>query len=221
MKTPNAEELFDLTHTLAAPLLSATPFPYTVLTGLGSFLRALGESLPKEEYEEVREGVWIARGVSVAPTAQIEGPTVVGKGAQIRAGAYLRGSVLVGENAVVGNSCELKNAVLFDCAQVPHFNYVGDSILGYRAHLGAGVILSNVRLDKRTVSIKTEDGRLDTGLKKFGALVGDYSEIGSKSVLNPGSLVGRRALVYPLSSVIGVVNEDTVYPSNAKWRGSV
>ncbi|MCC8059495.1 MAG: UDP-N-acetylglucosamine pyrophosphorylase [Clostridiales bacterium] len=208
MKT---KELFDLEHTMAKPLLEECEYPWEALAGIGEFVQTLGGTLPEDEYESPSENVWIHHTAKVAPTASITGPAVIGPGAEIRHGAFIRGKALVGANAVVGNSTELKNVILFDNVQVPHYNYVGDSILGFRAHLGAGAITSNVRSDKKLVKIHASDGDIETGIKKVGAMVGDRVEVGCGSVLNPGAVVGRDTNIYPLSSVRGSVDAGSIY----------
>ncbi len=204
-------KLFDFSQTLAAALFDGIAYPWEALGKIKDFLIALGESLPKEEYEQRGDGIWIARSAKVAPTASISGPVIIGKDAEIRHCAFIRGSALVGEGAVVGNSTELKNVVLFNKVQVPHYNYVGDSILGFRSHMGAGSITSNVKSDKTLVCVHTEEGSLETGLKKFGAILGDCVEVGCGSVLNPGTVVGRNSNIYPLSMVRGYVAENSIY----------
>ena len=171
----------------------------------------LGASLSEEEYEKQGENIWIARSAKVAPTASITGPAIIGKNAEIRHCAFIRGNALVGEGAVVGNSTELKNVILFNKVQVPHYNYVGDSILGFKAHMGAGSITSNVKSDKLLVKVHTPEGDIETGIKKFGAMIGDEVEVGCGSVLNPGTVIGRNSNIYPLSSVRGVVASDSIY----------
>jgi NDP-sugar pyrophosphorylase family protein len=199
-------DLFSVSHTLAKPLLESKTYPWEVLPLIGSFLKELGPTLPESEYDHPAEFVWIARTAKVAPTASITGPCIICDSAEIRHCAFIRGNALVGANAVVGNSTELKNVILFDNVQVPHYNYVGDSILGYKAHMGAGSITSNVKSDKTLVVVKT-------GLKKFGAMLGDYVEVGCNSVLNPGTVVGRNTNIYPLSSVRGVIPANSIYKS--------
>lgn len=203
-------ELFDLSHTLAAPLLERFRYPWEVLPGIGIFIRTLGSTLPSDEYDHPDEFVWIAKSASIASGASITGPCIIGSDTEVRHGAFIRGNALVGRNAVVGNSVELKNVILFDEVQTPHYNYVGDSILGYLSHMGAGSITSNVKSDHSTVVVKDGATELPTGLKKFGAMLGDYVEIGCNSVLNPGTVIGRRTSVYPLSSVRGVVPPDCI-----------
>ena len=203
----------DLTHTLAAPLLAQTEYPWQALAGLKEFIRALGPTLPAEEYDCIGEDVYVAKTATVAPTAFIGGPCIISDGAEIRHGAFIRGSAIVGAGAVVGNSVELKNCVLFDGVQVPHFNYVGDSILGYKSHMGAGAVTSNVKSDKTPVSILFGAERVLTGRKKLGALLSDFVEVGCNSVLNPGTVIGTHSNVYPLSSVRGYVPENSIYKS--------
>lgn len=213
MLTIKTAELYDLSHTLAAPLLGECEYPWQALPRIKDFILSVGSTLPADEYDNPEEGVWIAKSARLAKTATVSGPCIIGKDTELRTGAFIRGSVIVGEGCVVGNSCELKNAILFDCVQVPHFNYVGDSILGYRSHTGAGAITSNVKSDKTLVRVKTEDGFIETGLKKFGAMLGDFVEVGCNSVLNPGTVIGRNTNVYPLSSVRGTVPPDHIYKS--------
>ena len=215
MLTVKTAELFDLEHSLAAPLLSKFEYPWEALEEIKDFTLSLGKTLPTDEYDNPAEGVWIAKSATVAPTATVNGPCIIGKNTEARPGAYIRGSVIVGEGGVVGNSCELKNAILFDCVQVPHFNYIGDSILGYRSHTGAGAITSNVKSDKSLVCVMTDSGRVATGLKKFGAMLGDYVEVGCNSVMNPGTVIGRNTNIYPLSSVRGTVPPNSIYKGEA------
>ncbi|MBR5509611.1 MAG: UDP-N-acetylglucosamine pyrophosphorylase [Lachnospiraceae bacterium] len=205
------QDLYDLNETIAAELFDGLTYPWEALPKIGEFIKKLGASLSEEEYEKKGEDVWIARTADVAPTAYIHGPAIIGKEAEVRHCAFIRGNALVGEGAVVGNSTELKNVVLFNKVQVPHYNYVGDSILGYKAHMGAGSITSNVKSDKKLVKVHTADGDIDTGMKKFGAMIGDYVEVGCGSILNPGTVVGRDSSIYPLSSVRGVVPEGSIY----------
>lgn len=205
------QDLFDLTHTLAAPLLSSRTYPWEVLPLIGSFLKELGPTLPEIEYDHPAEFVWIAKSAKVAPTASITGPCIICCEAEIRHCAFIRGNALVGQGATVGNSTELKNVILFDGVQVPHYNYVGDSILGYKAHMGAGSITSNVKSDKTLVVVKDGQQEIATGLKKFGAMLGDHVEVGCNSVLNPGTVIGRNTSVYPLSPVRGVIPADSIF----------
>lgn len=204
-------DLYDLNETIAAELFEGLVYPWEALPKIGDFIRKLGATLSEEEYEKVGEDVWIARDANVYPSAYIHGPAIIGKGAEVRHCAFIRGNALVGEGAVVGNSTELKNVVLFNKVQVPHYNYVGDSILGYRAHMGAGSITSNVKSDKKLVVVHTPEKEIETGIKKFGAMVGDNVEVGCGSILNPGTVVGRETNIYPLSSVRGVVPEHSIY----------
>lgn len=203
--------LFDLEHTQAKEYLAGFVYPWEALAGLKDFIRALGQGLDKTEYTEVSEEVWVHKSAVIAPTACILPPCIIGAGTQVRQGAFLRGSVLVGAGCVVGNSAELKNSVLFDGVQTPHYNYVGDSILGYKAHMGAGAVTSNVKADKTAVTVRCGEERVETGLKKLGAMLGDFAEIGCNSVLNPGTVIGRHSSVYPLSCVRGTVAENSIY----------
>ena len=209
--------LLDLKHTAAASLLESCQYPWEALPQIGGFIKQLGQSLPETEYDHPAEYVWIAKSATIAPTASITGPCIIGPETEVRHCAFIRGNALVGKGAVVGNSTELKNVILFDKVQVPHYNYVGDSILGYKSHMGAGAITSNVKSDKKTVVVKDGDERMETGLKKFGAILGDYVEVGCNSVLNPGSVIGRDSHIYPLSNVRGVVPANSIY----KHRGEV
>ena len=211
MKELEVKNLYTLTETLAAPLLSRVTYPWEALPEIGAFIMELGASLSEEEYEKQGENIWIARSAKVAPTAFITGPAIIGKDAEVRHCAFIRGNALVGEGAVVGNSTVLKNVILFNKVQVPHYNYVGDSILGFKAHMGAGSITSNVKSDKLLVKVHTPEGDIETGIKKFGAMIGDEVEVGCGSVLNPGTVIGRNSNIYPLSSVRGVVASDSIY----------
>lgn len=205
------KNLYDLNQTIAGKLFEAAEYPWQVLPLIGDFIKKLGASLDKSEYDEVAENVWIAKSAKVAPTAYINGPCIIGKDAEIRHCAFIRGNAIVGEGAVVGNSTELKNVVLFNKVQVPHYNYVGDSVLGYRAHMGAGSITSNVKSDKALVKVRCDGEVIETGLKKFGAMIGDNVEVGCGSVLNPGTVVGRESNIYPLLSVRGYVEAGSIY----------
>ncbi len=211
MEEIKIKNLFDLTKTLAGDYLSGFTYPWEALTGIEEMIVALGATLSQEEYEKRGENIWIARDAEIAPNACINGPVIIGKGAVVRHCAFIRGNALVGASAVVGNSTELKNVILFDKVQVPHYNYVGDSILGYQSHMGAGAITSNVKADKSLVVIHTEEKEIETGLKKMGAILGDHVEIGCGSVLNPGVIIGRDTNVYPLSMVRGVVGPGSIY----------
>ncbi len=207
------ERLFDLSHTLARPLFERFTYPWELLPEIKSFILALGPTLPGDEYEERGENIWIAKTAVVAPSASITGPCIIGPGTEVRHCAFIRGSALVGANAVVGNSTELKNVILFDNVQVPHYNYVGDSILGYKAHMGAGSITSNVKSDRTLVQIPDADERIVTGLKKLGAILGDGVEIGCNSVLNPGTIVCAGSSVYPLTAVRGIIPAASICKS--------
>ena len=212
MEQLKISELYsDLSKTLAKELLESKTYPWEVLPCISEFIVKLGNTLSEEEYEKMGENVWIAKSAKVAPTAYINGPAIIGKDAEVRHCAFIRGNALVGEGAVVGNSTELKNVILFDKVQVPHYNYVGDSILGYKSHMGAGSITSNVKSDKKLVVVKGKEARIETGLKKFGAMLGDEVEVGCGSVLNPGPVVGSHTNIYPLSSVRGVVPSHSIY----------
>lgn len=204
-------ELFDLDYTLAKPYLEQFTYPWEALEGIGKFVEDLGATLPPSEYSNPMKGIWIHKTAKVAPTAGIIAPVIIGAGAEIRHCAFIRGNVLIGAGAVVGNSTELKNVILFDNVQTPHYNYVGDSILGHKAHMGAGAITSNVKSDKSMVKVHAEDGDIETGRKKFGAMLGDHVEVGCSSVLNPGTVVGRNSNIYPMSSVRGCVAADSIY----------
>ena len=209
-KIPRIEELFDLAHTQAALLIEKSPSPEDALDGLESFIRELGGRLG-EEYYEAHAGVFISKSAAVEEGVCILPPAIIGHGTVLRHGAYLRGSVIVGDGAVIGNSTEVKNSIIFDGTQLPHYNYVGDSIVGYRAHLGAGATVSNLRLDKRSVIIRAEEERRDTGRRKLGALIGDRAEIGCGAVLCPGAVIGRGSTVYPLSLVRGVIGSGMIF----------
>ena len=218
MKDATISELYDLTQTIAAKIFEGKTYPWEVLPLIKDFILELGETLDPAEYEKRGENIWIAKDASIAPTASINGPCIIGKGAEIRQCAFIRGNAIVGEGAVVGNSTELKNVILFNKVQVPHYNYVGDSILGYKAHMGAGSITSNVKSDKKLVVVKDDKGnRIETGLKKFGAMIGDNVEVGCGSILNPGTVVGPDSNIYPLSSVREVIPAHSIY----KKRGEV
>lgn len=199
-----------LRHTAAGEYLLSFAEPWQALGGLSEFIRQLGAALPKDEYDRYGKDVWIHKDTVIYPTAFVKGPCIIGQGSQVRHSAFIRGSALIGRNCIVGNSTEIKNSILSDGVQVPHFNYVGDSILGYKAHLGAGAVISNVKSDKSDVRVVTGTHRLSTGLKKFGAIVGDKAEIGCGSVLCPGTLIGRGAVIYPLVRVRGSVEEDRI-----------
>lgn len=203
--------LYNLEETIAGKLFEGATYPWEVLPKISKFIVELGNQLSSEEYEKRGENVWVAKSAKIAPTAYINGPAIIGKESEIRHCAFIRGNAIVGEGAVVGNSTELKNVVLFNKVQVPHYNYVGDSILGYRAHMGAGSITSNVKSDKTLVVVKDGEDQIPTGLKKFGAMLGDCVEVGCNSVLNPGTVVGRNAQIYPTSCVRGVIRANSIY----------
>ncbi len=205
------KNLYDLKKTIAAQLFEGADYPWEVLGSISDFILKLGNSLDSERFEKRGEMIWVARSAKIAPTACLNGPLIVDEEAEIRHCAFIRGSAIVGKGAVVGNSTELKNVVIFDNVQVPHYNYVGDSILGYRSHMGAGSITSNVKSDKTLVSVKSGGEVNETGLKKFGAMLGDYVEVGCNSVLNPGTVIGRHTNIYPLSMVRGVVAPHSIY----------
>ncbi len=204
-------ELLDPEHTLAGAYLAQFEYPWQALDGIKDMILALGASLSEEEYEQVSPTVWVHKTAVVAPTAFLGAPCIIGPESEVRHCAFIRGSALVGRKCVVGNSVELKNVILFDNVQTPHYNYVGDSILGYKSHMGAGSITSNVKSDKTLVTVKAGEERIETGRKKFGAILGDGVEVGCNSVLNPGTVLGRGASVYPLSCVRGVVPEGCIY----------
>lgn len=207
----NTDLFSDLSATLAASLFEETEYPWEVLPRIKDFVLALGPTLDGSEYERVADQVWIHRSCKVYDTAVILGPTIIGAETEVRPSAFIRGSVLVGRNCVVGNSTELKNCILFDRVQVPHYNYVGDSVFGYRAHTGAGAICSNVKSDKTSVAVHGPEGELPTGLRKFGAILGDHVEVGCNSVLCPGTVIGQNSNVYPLSRVRGVIPAGHIY----------
>ena len=206
-------DLYDMTHSLAGNYLSGFDYPWQALSGIKQLILTLGPTLG-EDYTEINPTVWVHKTASVAPTAYLGAPCIIGAGTEVRHCAFVRGSALVGENCVVGNSVELKNVILFDNVQVPHYNYVGDSILGYMSHMGAGSITSNVKSDKKLVVVKNGEEKMETGLKKFGAMLGDFVEIGCNSVLNPGTVIGRHSNVYPTSCVRGMI------PENCIWKNS-
>lgn len=211
MTQATIKELYDLNETIAAELFDGLTYPWEALPQIGEFIVKLGESLPEELYEKRGENVWIAKSAKVFDSAYINGPAIIDENAEIRQCAFIRGNAIVGKGAVVGNSTELKNVVLFNKVQVPHYNYVGDSILGFKAHMGAGSITSNVKSDKTLVVVKAGEEKIETGLKKFGAMLGDNVEVGCNSVLNPGTVVGRCSNIYPTSCVRGVIPADHIY----------
>ena len=216
MENAKIKNLYNLDETIAKDIFEGCIYPWEVLPKIKEFIISLGENLDKNEYEKIGENVWIAKTAKVAPTAFINGPAIIGKNAEVRHCAFIRGCAIVGENAVVGNSTELKNVILFNNVQVPHYNYVGDSILGYKAHMGAGSITSNVKSDKKLVIVKDGKEEIETGLKKFGCMVGDNVEVGCGSILNPGSVIGRNTNIYPLSSVRGVIKPNSIYKKQSE-----
>lgn len=207
----NVNDLLDLSKTIAADIFEGKTYPWEILGELKDFIVKLGETLPEDEYDRIADDVWIAKDAKVFPSAYIAGPCIVDHGAEIRHCAFIRGSAIIGKSAVVGNSVEVKNSLLFDGVQTPHYNYVGDSVLGYKSHMGAGSITSNVKSDKSLVVVKFGDERVETQRKKFGAVLGDFVEVGCNSVLNPGTVLGRHSTVYPTSSVRGVVPENAIF----------
>ena len=212
----NAKNYFDYSRTIAAPLFDGIEYPWEVLPHLESFILALGPMLPADEFEQVSDNVWISRSAVVAPTASITGPCIVDSGAQIRHCAFIRGNVIVGKGTVVGNSCEVKNSLLFDEVEAPHFNYVGDSILGYKSHLGAGAITSNIKNDKKNVEVHFPLGSIKTNMRKLGAIVCDGVQVGCNCVLNPGTVIGKETRIYPLNSIRGWIDEKSIYKHEGK-----
>ena len=211
MNNVKITELYDLTHTIAADYLKQFTYPWEALKGIGELIISLGNQLNPDEYDNPAENVWIHKTAKVFPSAYIGAPCIIGANTEVRHCAFIRGSALVGDNCVVGNSVELKNVIIFDNVQTPHYNYVGDSILGYKSHMGAGSITSNVKSDKTNVVIKSNSETIETGIKKIGAMLGDYVEVGCNSVLNPGTVVGRNSNIYPTSCVRGVVPADSIW----------
>ena len=211
MDSIKIKSLFDLDHTILKSYLEEFDYPWEALDLLSTAIIILGNRLDLNEYKRLKENVWVHKTAKIYPSAYIDGPTVICEGAEIRHGAFIRGSAVIGKNAVVGNSCEIKNSILFDFAQVPHFNYIGDSILGFKAHMGAGAVTSNLKQDKSLVVIHSKNFEIETGMRKVGAFLGDFVEVGCNSVLNPGTVVGKNSNIYPLSSVRGVVGENMIY----------
>ena len=210
MKEARNRSLYDFKETLAAELFEATTYPWEILPLIHDFILKLGPTLPEDEYEKQGDDIWIAKDTTIYPPATIIGPCIIGRGTEVRPGAFIRGNALVGENCVVGNSTELKNVILFNCVQVPHYNYVGDSILGFHAHMGAGSITSNVKADRQNVLVHADGNEIETGRKKFGAMLGDYVEVGCNAVLNPGTVIGPHTNVYPTTSVRGVIPPNSI-----------
>ena len=211
MKQCEIRELYDLSQTIAGEYLSRFIYPWEALGGIADYVRELGATLDEAVYEKRGEDIWVAKSAKVAASACLNGPLIIDEDAEIRHCAFIRGSAIIGKGAVVGNSTEIKNDIIFNGVQVPHYNYVGDSVLGYKSHMGAGSITSNVKSDKTLVVVKDGTGQMETGRKKFGAMLGDYVEVGCNSVLNPGTVIGRNSRVYPLSSVRGVVPAKSIY----------
>lgn len=211
MEDAKISNLYDLNETIAKELFDGLTYPWEALAKISDFIVKLGTSLDPEKFEQRGENIWIAKSAKIAPTAYLNGPLIIDEDAEIRHCAFVRGSAIVGKGSVVGNSTELKNVIIFNSVQVPHYNYVGDSILGYKSHMGAGSITSNVKSDKTLVVVKGNGEEIETGLKKFGAMLGDHVEVGCNSVLNPGSVIGRNSSIYPLSMVRGVVPADSIY----------
>ena len=205
------KNLFDLEHTIARKYLENYEYPWEALPEIKNFIRELIEKLDRNEYTEYKKDVWVHKSATIAPTADVNGPAIIGPKSEIRHCAYIRGNAIIGEGCVIGNSCEVKNAVIFDKSQVPHFNYVGDSILGFHAHMGAGSIVSNLKSDGKNVTIRVGDVKIPTNLRKFGAIIGDNVEVGCNSVLNPGTIVGKNSNIYPLARVRGLVPERSIY----------
>lgn len=205
------KELYNLEHTEAKALLESKVYPWEVLPEISGFILSLGATLSSDNYEKHGDNIWIAKTAKVADSASITGPCIIGENTEVRHCAFIRGNALIGKNCVIGNSTELKNVILFDCVQVPHYNYIGDSILGFKAHTGAGAITSNVKSDKSLVTVKYGNKKIETGLKKFGAMLGDCVEIGCGTVMNPGTVIGKNTSVYPLSSVRGFVKANSIY----------
>ena len=208
--------LYDLEQTIAKEYLEQFTYPWEALKGISDYIKTLGPALDTEKFEQRGENIWVAKSAKVAPTACLNGPLIIDEDAEIRHCAFIRGSAIVGKGSVVGNSTELKNVIVFNSVQVPHYNYVGDSVLGYKSHMGAGSITSNVKSDKTLVVVKDKDEQIETGLKKFGAMLGDYVEVGCNSVLNPGTVIGRHSNVYPTSCVRGVLPANSIYKNKTE-----
>ncbi|MBO5371701.1 MAG: UDP-N-acetylglucosamine pyrophosphorylase [Lachnospiraceae bacterium] len=211
MEQCKVKNMYDLNETMAADLLKTVEYPWEALKDISDFIKKIGPTLDKEIYEQRGEDIWVAKNAKVAPTACLNGPLIIDEEAEIRHCAFVRGSAIVGKGSVVGNSTELKNVIIFNSVQVPHYNYVGDSVLGYKSHMGAGSITSNVKSDKTLVTVKSAEEKIETGLKKFGAMLGDFVEVGCNSVLNPGTVIGPHSNIYPLSMVRGVVPANSIY----------
>ncbi len=216
MEQAKISNLYDLEQTIAKDLFEGATYPWEVLGKISGFIRELGPKLDPERFEQRGEDIWVAKSANVAPTAFLNGPLIIDEEAEIRHCAFVRGSAIVGRGSVVGNSTELKNVVIFNSVQVPHYNYVGDSVLGYKSHMGAGSITSNIKSDKTLVAVKDQTEQVETGLKKIGAMLGDYVEVGCNSVLNPGTVIGRGSNIYPLSSVRGVIPANSIYKNRSE-----
>ncbi len=211
MYCPKTAELYDFSHSVAGKELAKTVYPFEILSKIKDIILEVGANLDPEKFDKIGENIWVAKDAVVAPTAYINGPCIIGSKTEVRHCAFIRGNALIGEGCVIGNSTELKNVIIFDSVQVPHYNYVGDSVLGYKSHMGAGSITSNVKSDKTLVVIKSDEEKIETNLKKVGAFLGDFVEVGCGSVLNPGTVIGKNASVYPLSSVRGCIPENGIY----------
>lgn len=215
MESVKTDSLFDLSHTMSAPLLEKHDYPWEALSEISDYIKKIGADLNPDEYIKNGEDIWISKSATVAPSACINGPCIIGHNTEVRHCAFIRGSVIIGDGCVIGNSTELKNCIIFDSVQIPHYNYVGDSILGYKSHMGAGSVTSNVKSDKTPVIIKGRDGEaVNTNRKKCGAMVGDYTEVGCNAVLNPGTIIGRHSNVYPTSCVRGIIPENSIFKNN-------
>lgn len=215
-KQLQASRLLDYNQTIAKPLFESVSYPWEVFEKLSDYIIELGKTLPEDRYNMIGENIWVAKTADIAPTAYLHGPLIICDYAEVRHCAFIRGTAIVGEHCVVGNSTELKGSILFNYVQVPHYNYVGDSVLGYKAHTGAGTITSNLKSDKSPVTVKLDDDKIFTNLKKFGAIIGDNTEVGCNSVLNPGTVLGRNTVVYPLSMVRGYVPENSIYKAQGE-----
>ncbi len=218
METCKIANMYDLSETIAAELFEGKIYPWEVLAEIGDFIKKLGPTLDPEIFEQRGEDIWIAKSVTIAPTATLNGPLIIDEGTEVRPGAFIRGKAIIGKNCVIGNSTEIKNDVIFNVVQVPHYNYVGDSVLGFHSHMGAGSITSNVKSDKTLVVVKDGKESIETGLKKFGAMLGDYVEVGCNSVLNPGTVIGPHSNVYPVSCVRGVVPGHSIYKNKSGFE---
>lgn len=211
MEKLTVKNLYDFDHTIAKDLFESITYPWEALPLIKDYILKLGASLDMDKFTKIGDDIWVAKSAKVAPSASLNGPLIIDEDAEVRHCAFIRGSAIVGKGAVVGNSTELKNCILFDCVQVPHYNYVGDSIYGYKSHTGAGVIASNLKSDKTLVTVNCDGEKVETGVKKFGAMIGDFVEVGCNSVMNPGTVIGRNSNVYPLSFVRGYVPENSIY----------